>query len=227
MWREVHRRRRAQQPAERRAEPRRVVGRLGAAQRLAPQLGGSGAARYSSRLARRGARPASHRAAEARVGQHPLQQLLRRLGGRQLVELLDLLARQHQPRLELEQRGDQDEELGRGLEVELVARLQVVEVGDDHLGQLDLEQVELLAEDQRRAAGRTGPAKTSRSSSRRWTAVPDTPAARLGAGAAGRGAPDAHRLAHVGERLRGHLPRLLGAGGERVLERGLVGRSSA
>ena len=88
-------------------------------------------------------------AAEARVAQHPLQQLAGRLGGRELVELLDLLARQHQPRLQLQQRGDQDEELGGGLEVELVARLQVVEVGEHDLGQLDLEQVELLAQDQR------------------------------------------------------------------------------
>ena len=69
--------------------------------------------------------------------------------GRELVELLDLLAGQHQPRLELQQRRDQDQELRRGLEVELVARLEVVEVGEHDLGQLDLEQVELLAQDQR------------------------------------------------------------------------------
>ena len=36
-----------------------------------------------------------------------------------------------------------------GLEVELVARLEVVEVGEHHLGQLHLQQVELLAQDQR------------------------------------------------------------------------------
>ncbi len=98
-------------------------------------------------LAQRGEMAAG--AAEARVGEHPLQQLLGRLGGHQLVELLDLLAGQHQPRLELEQRRDQDQELGRRLQVELVARLEVVEVGEHDLGQLDLEQVELLAQDQR------------------------------------------------------------------------------
>ena len=88
-------------------------------------------------------------AAEARVLQHPLQQLLGRLGGRELVELGQLLAGQHQPRLELEQRGDQHQELRRGLEVQLLAGLQVVQVGDDDVGQLDLEQVHVLAQDQR------------------------------------------------------------------------------
>src|ERR687893_389495 len=71
------------------------------------------------------------------------------LGGNQLVELLDLLARQHEPRLELEQRRDEDEELRRRLEVELVAGLEVVEVGEHDLAQLDLQQVELLAQDER------------------------------------------------------------------------------
>ena len=54
-----------------------------------------------------------------------------------------------QPRLELQQRGDQHQELGRGLEIELAARLEVVEVGEDDVGELDLEQVDLLAQDQR------------------------------------------------------------------------------
>ena len=35
------------------------------------------------------------------------------------------------------------------LEVELAARLEEVEVGDDDVGQLDLEQVDLLAQDER------------------------------------------------------------------------------
>src|SRR5262249_36257436 len=59
------------------------------------------------------------------------------------------LGGEHQPRLELEQRGDQDQELGCGLEVELVGRLQVIQVGDDDLGEVDLQQVELLAQDER------------------------------------------------------------------------------
>ena len=137
-------------PAERLAEDRGVVGLLGVLERRPSQR-----RRQRRRavqdgllgLAQRGEVPA--RAAEARVGEHPLQQLLGRLGRHQLVELVDLLARQHQPRLELEQRRDQDEELGRGLEVELVAGLEMVDVGEHDLGQLDLEQVELLAQDER------------------------------------------------------------------------------
>ena len=58
-------------------------------------------------------------------------------------------AGQHQPRLELQQRRDQHEELGRRLEIELALGLQVVDVGDHDLGQLDFEQVELLPQDQR------------------------------------------------------------------------------
>ena len=59
------------------------------------------------------------RGPEARVLQHPLDELLGRLGGRELVELLDLLAREHQARLELQQRRDQHQELRRGLQVQL------------------------------------------------------------------------------------------------------------
>ena len=147
---QVERRRRAQQAAERLAEHGRVVGLLGLLERRAAQRGRQrrGAVeRALLGLAARGQEAAG--AAEARVGEHPLEQLLGRLGGRELVELLDLLARQHQARLELQQRGDQHEELRRGLEVELVAGLEVVEVGQHDVGQLDLEQVELLAQDQR------------------------------------------------------------------------------
>ena len=53
-----------------------------------------------------------------------VEQPLEQLGGglaRVELDLLDLLAGQHQPRLQLEQRRDQHEELGRGLEVELAA----------------------------------------------------------------------------------------------------------
>ena len=97
----------------------------------------------------RGRHPAAG-AAEARVLQQPLEQLLGRLGRRQGVEVVgQLLAREHQPRLELEQRGDQHQELGRRLEVELALGLEVVDVREHDLGQLDLEQVELLAQDER------------------------------------------------------------------------------
>ena len=147
---QVDRRRHAQQPAERLAEHGRIVGLPRLLERRTAQL-----RRQRRRavehallgLAPRREEPA--RAAEARVREHPLEQLPRRLGGRELVELLDLLAGQHQARLELEQRRDQHQELRRGLQVELVARLEVIQVGQHHVGQLDLEQVELLAQDQR------------------------------------------------------------------------------
>ena len=86
-------------------------------------------------------------AVAARLEQ-PRQQLLGRLAGVEVGQRV-VLARKHEPRLELEQRGDEDEELGRDLEVELAARLEVIEVADDDVGQLDLEQVDLLAENER------------------------------------------------------------------------------
>ena len=82
----------------------------------------------------------------ARV-EHPREQLLGGLAGLEVEQLL-VLARQHQARLQLEQRGDQDEELGGDLEVELAAGLEVVEVAEHDVGQLDLEQVDLLAQDE-------------------------------------------------------------------------------
>ena len=56
---------------------------------------------------------------------------------------------QHQPRLQLEQRRDQHEELGGRLEVELAGALEVLDVGEHHLGEVDLEQVDLLLQHQR------------------------------------------------------------------------------
>ena len=89
-------------------------------------------------------------AAEARVLEHPLEQLLGRLRRPEALEVIgQLLARQHEPRLELEQRRDQHQELGGGLQIELTLGLEVVDVGEHDLGQLDLEQVQLLAQDQR------------------------------------------------------------------------------
>ena len=88
------------------------------------------------------------RAAVAPGLEHPGQQLLGRLAGLE-VEQVVLLARQQQARLELQQGGDQHQELGRHLEVELAARLEVVEVADHDVGQLDLHQVDLLAQHER------------------------------------------------------------------------------
>ena len=82
------------------------------------------------------------------VLEHPREQLLGRLA-RLEVEALLLVRGQHQPRLELEQRGDQDEELGGGLEVELAGALEVLDVGEHDLGEVDLEQVDLLPQHER------------------------------------------------------------------------------
>ena len=65
------------------------------------------------------------------------------------VEPLLVVRGQHQPRLQLEQRGDQDEELGGGLEVELTRALEVLDVGEHDLGEVDLEEVDLLLQHQR------------------------------------------------------------------------------
>ena len=88
-------------------------------------------------------------AAEARVLEQALHQLLGRLRGRELVELLDLLAREHQPRLELQQRRDEHEELRRRRQVELLPPLELVAVGEDHVGEVDFQQVELLTPEER------------------------------------------------------------------------------
>ncbi len=87
------------------------------------------------------------RAVAARV-EHPRKQLLGGCLGLD-VELLLLVAEQHQPRLQLQQRGDQHDELGGRLELELAARLEVVEVGEHDLGELQLEQVDLFAQHER------------------------------------------------------------------------------
>ena len=85
----------------------------------------------------------------ARVLEHPREQLVGGLLGLH-VEPFVFLAREHQPRLELEQGGDQHQELGGGLQVELTGRLEVVDVGEDDLRQVDFEQVDLLAQNQRK-----------------------------------------------------------------------------
>jgi hypothetical protein len=79
----------------------------------------------------------------------PASELLGRLLRLQLREL-GLLLREHRTRLQLEQRRDQDQELAAGVEVELALRLEVLDEGDDDLGQLDVAQLQLLAEHERK-----------------------------------------------------------------------------
>src|SRR5262249_50231604 len=65
--------------------------------------------------------------------------------------LLALLARQQEPRLELAEGGDQDEELGDGLQVELELAVlaHVVDVRDDDRTERNLRQRDLLTEQDR------------------------------------------------------------------------------
>src|SRR3954454_17103585 len=85
----------------------------------------------------------------ARVLEHPREQLVGGLLGRHVEPVL-LVAREQHPRLELEQGCDQYEELGCRLEVQLARRLEVVDVGEDDLGEVDFEQVNFLAQNQRK-----------------------------------------------------------------------------
>ena len=80
--------------------------------------------------------------------EHPRQQLLGRLARIEVEQVL-VLGGQHQPRFELQQRGDEDEELRCDLEVEFAACFQDVHVRQDDVGQLDFQQVDLLTEDER------------------------------------------------------------------------------
>ena len=137
-----------QQVADRRRQQIGLVGGLGGVQRDPPQL------RRQRRRPVEVAAPlvealAEHRrrVAVAAVLEHPRDQLLDRLLGAELAQLLR--AGQQQPRLQLQQRCDQDQELGRDLEVELVLALEVLDVGEHDVGELDLEQADLLAQHDR------------------------------------------------------------------------------
>ena len=91
----------------------------------------------------------------------PLRRLLRApvlrqpacqlFGGLLRLELreLRLLVREEATRLQLEQRGDEDEELAACLELELVARGEPLDERNDNSGDVDVGQVELLAQDER------------------------------------------------------------------------------
>ena len=143
----------AQQPPDRRAEHLRVLASPSARRERScgAGCGRQRRARGSARRARARAarcRCAGGRAVAARV-EHPREQLLGGLARARCRAARSLVAGEHQPRLQLEQRGDQHDELGRRLEVELAARLEVVEVGEHDLGERELEQVDLLAQDQR------------------------------------------------------------------------------
>ena len=152
------------------------------------------------------------RAVAARV-EHACEQLLGGLLGLDVQQLL-LLAAQHQPRLQLQQSGDQHDELGRCLEIELAALLEMVEVCEHHVGERELQQVDLFAQDQRQQQVE-GPAEDVQ------VEIEGGEAHRLTVPAAPDGVPATrtarrrpHALAHVRERIGGDRARALGAGGE-------------
>ena len=73
------------------------------------------------------------------------------LGGRLGLELgeLGVLLREEAARLQLEQRGDEDEELAAGVEVEAVALGEMLDERDDDLCEIDLAEGKLVAEHER------------------------------------------------------------------------------
>ena len=72
------------------------------------------------------------------------------LGGGLRLELGELrrLLREEPARLQLEQRGDQHEELAAGLEIELVALQQPLEEREDDPGHVELAQIQLVLQDE-------------------------------------------------------------------------------
>ena len=146
---EGQRRRRAQQTAERAAEAARVVDGAGIGQVRAAQRGRQRRTAIANALL--AGQPGAEMLGRAPVAlglEHACEQLLGRLAGLELVQLV-VGARQHEARLQLQQRRDQHEELGGDLEIEVATSVEVVEVRDHDLGELDFEQVDLLAQHER------------------------------------------------------------------------------
>ena len=126
--------------------------------------------------------------AVAPVLEHPREQLVGGLLGRE-VGLVGRLRKQ-EPRLELEQRGDQDEELGRRLEVELAGLLEPLDV--DRTSSARSSSRRSISSRRTTASSRSnGPAKTSRSSSTSAVRMAvGVTAGRLGAAAVAQTAPN-------------------------------------
>ena len=81
------------------------------------------------------------------VLREPPRQLLGRLLRLELGEL-GLLVREQPARLQLEQRGDEHEELAAGVEVELLALREPLDEREHDPGDVDLASVQLLAQDE-------------------------------------------------------------------------------
>src|SRR5205085_4681357 len=87
----------------------------------------------------------ARRVLRAPVLGEPARELLRGLFRLELRELRRLVG-EERPRLQLEERGDEDEELAAGLEVD---RLEALAERDDDLGHVHLGRRELLLQDER------------------------------------------------------------------------------
>ena len=160
---------------------------------------------------------------EAAGVEQPRHQLLGSLFGLDLERLL-VLAREHQPGLQLEQRRQQHDELGSGLQLELPAAVQVVEVGEHDIGELQLEQVHLLAQDEReqqvegpredvqvQLEGRDAHLPTAQRAAAKLIGSPYRPRPTRRA--------HPHALTHVQQRLRSNRAGAGGTVGEDRLER--------
>ena len=145
----VDRLRVAQQISDGGGKRGRVVDLVGILERgTAQELGQRRRARAMSGFGRQPLVEMSGRGAVAVGVEQAGEQLLGGLAGLELERFL-LGAGEHQPRLQLEEGRDQHQELGRRLEVELPATLQVVDVRDHDLREVHLEHVDLLPQDQR------------------------------------------------------------------------------
>ena len=82
------------------------------------------------------------------VLREPARELLGRLLRAEVGELGGLVG-EERARLQLEQRGDEDEELAARLQVERLSLCEQLDEGDDDRGDVDLGEVELLAQDER------------------------------------------------------------------------------
>ena len=133
--------------AKRRRQRRRILRREPALRPAARAAPGRGGRSDRARAASRSSEPGRGLLHAAVLGEAP-RELLGGLLGLELAEL-GRLVREERARLQLEQRGDEDEELAARLEVELVPLGQALDEGEDDRGDVDLARLELLLQEQR------------------------------------------------------------------------------
>ncbi len=142
-------RRHQQQAPDRLAEHARILGALGRLHDCASQtLRQRRFAEAHTVLGCQQLAQMRGRGAIAASVEHPREQLLGGLPGLEVEHLL-LFAAEHQAGLELQEGGDQHDELGGGLQVKLAARFEMVKIGEHDFGQLQLQQVDLFAQHER------------------------------------------------------------------------------